>query len=415
MSLKKNFSYNILIQAIGPFLSFLTIFLLARLVGPIQQGLYAKIYAWINFIVVLGVFGFPQSFIYVINKHNVHRGLLLKAATMYTLIFGTILGSILIISYRYSLLDSQIISSLFGLFFVVVTIVILVYHGLFRGVYLTYNQNIGFAIVSILPAVSLFFFMIFFLIYRVYIYQLVFFISSLLLLLILLFLKRNIDDGIKLYPFDVNKLKSELPLKILFNHGTNSFIQALLLSLQPVVAYWFISKYIGGNDYIGYFNIGLFLQQGFLVPISMVVPILFEYWTRNNNFEIVKKITNFKIFILELLIGVLLASFIPFLVSCLFGSKYDESVVLSQILLFLIPITFHSRLLNPAIHSMGFPLVNSIGAIVRFFLFIITTFSFVFFSELNLNTLALCWTVSELIIAIYFYYKFKSKLENAAV
>ncbi|WDR01363.1 hypothetical protein PSQ19_11050 [Devosia algicola] len=59
---------SVLIQSLGTLSSFALLAVIARFGGPLLQGEYASLKAWIDFMVVIGQFGIPQGFIYVVNK-----------------------------------------------------------------------------------------------------------------------------------------------------------------------------------------------------------------------------------------------------------------------------------------------------------------------------------------------------------
>ena len=390
MSLKKKLSYNLIIQAIGPLLSFFTIFLIAKIGGAEIQGRYASITAWINLVVVIGTFGFPQSFIYLINKLNISPKVLFHLSYYYSLGFIILLVPIVLILFNQNLLDTIVISNSGQIIILSVPITILTFHGLLRGIYLTHNQSILFGTFSILPACLLFVFILIGILLNNYNFQLIYLFSSIPVLLIALVLIKSVLKNLEKYTL------KNFPWAALFNHGTNSFLQALFFALQPIIAYWFINKYIGSILEIGYFNLGLFLVQGFLVPISMVAPLLFEHWTKNEDQNVIAKFTNLKIFVIELLIGGTIAFLLNYLIPIVFGSEYIPSVRIAQILLFITPVVFHIRILMPAIHSKGYPIFNTYSGLARLMLFSCLSYLWMLTINQELVGLAFCWTISEL-------------------
>ncbi|MBP1629393.1 MAG: hypothetical protein H6Q15_286 [Bacteroidetes bacterium] len=395
MSIRKKLSYNLLIQAIGPILSFLTIFLIARIGGPKTQGYYASISAWINFAVVVGIFGFPQSFIYLINKMNTSPKILIKGSYFYSILFLLLFIPVIFVLISNNLINSIVISTNIQVFILGVPIAILILHGLLRGIYLTYNQSILFAIFSILPACILFLFVFIGLIFKYLNFQLIYLISSIPLLVIIILMMRPLVNDNK-----NNDYIKKISWKILFNHGINTFLQALFLASQPIIAYWIINKYIGGTIEIGYFNLGLFLVQGLLVPISMIAPLLFEHWTKNSNYRSIVKINKFKFFILEFILGCLLALSLQYIIPIIFGFEYIKSIRVAQILIIATPIIFHTRILIPAIHSKGHPIINTYTGFLRLILFVIISYTWLKLVDHGLTGLAIAWSLSELIVAV---------------
>jgi O-antigen/teichoic acid export membrane protein len=272
--------------------------------------------------------------------------------------------------------------------------VILIFHGLLRGIYLTFNQSILFATFSILPATFLFLLVLIGILLNYYNFQLIYLICSLPVLIVALSLINPFLKSVKRYAI------KQFPWSALFNHGTHSFLQALFFALQPIIAYWFINKYIGSVLEIGYFNLGLFLVQGLLVPISMVAPLLFDYWTKNDDQMFILRFTKTKIFILELLIGGIIAFVLNYFIPVVFGSEYESSIEIAQILIFIIPVVIHTRVLMPFIHSKGYPILNTYSGLIRFIVFLILSYLWMINISQELVGLAVCWSIAELIGAL---------------
>jgi O-antigen/teichoic acid export membrane protein len=394
VSFKRNISINLVIQAIGPVLLFFITFLIAKIGGAEIQGYYAVVTAWINIFVVIGLFGFPQSFIFLINKLNISHRILFKMSLYYTLFFFIFLMLITFIIFKLNMINEIIINSLRQIVVLGIPITILVFHGLLRSIYLTYNQGMLFAIFSILPGSLLFLFIFIGIVFNDFNFQLIYLLSSIPVLII---------DIVLFKPVLRNSKKQEIidfPWKPLFEHGTQTFLQAVFFSLQPIIAYWFINKYIGSVLEIGYFNLGLFLVQGLLVPISMVAPLLFDYWTKNNDQMFILKFTKTKIFILELLIGGIMAFVLNYFIPVVFGSEYESSIEIAQILIFIIPVVIHTRVLMPFIHSKGYPILNTYSGLIRFIVFLILSYLWMINVSQELVGLAVCWSIAELIGAL---------------
>lgn len=59
------------IQIVGTLSSLMLVWLITRFYGVSIQGQFVLIKSWVDLAVVVASFGFPQSFIYAINKLNV--------------------------------------------------------------------------------------------------------------------------------------------------------------------------------------------------------------------------------------------------------------------------------------------------------------------------------------------------------
>jgi len=336
----------------------------------------------------------------LISKLNISPKVLFHLSYYYSLGFIILLVPIVLILFNQNLLDAIVISNSGQIIILSVPITILTFHGLLRGIYLTHNQSILFATFSILPACFLSGFILIGILFNNYNFQLIYLFSSIPVLIIALVLIKSVLKNLEKYTL------KNFPWAALFNHGTNSFLQALFFALQPIIAYWFINKYIGSTLEIGYFNLGLFLAQGFLVPISMVAPLLFEHWTKNENQNVIAKFTNIKTFVIELFVGVIIAFLLNFLIPVVFGVGYIPSVRIAQILLFITPVIFHIRILMPAIHSKGYPILNTYSGLVRLMLFLCLSYLWMLTINQELVGLAICWSVSEILgasLTIHFF------------
>lgn len=399
MSFKKKVFYNIIIQAIGPGLAFLIVFLLAKFFGPNVQGSFAKFKAFVDFIVGIGTFGFPQSFVYLINKLNVPPRRLALLSLTYSFISILLTLGIITTFIYFDYIDINAFNnSKVNVLILSVICCVLILQQLWRGVYLGYNSGLGFAFLSILPPVFLFFAVI------ISVYRLSFtpfnayFIASVPIFIIIwlvmlpILKQKNLNPGVA------------LPWMELWRHGTHAFLQSLVVILQPIIAYWLIKRYIGQDREIGFFNVGLFFIQGFIVPIGMVSPLLFERWTKSTNIsgllQKFQKLTP-KLLVADIILGLFLSGSIYIIIPILFSRQYLASILLSQILLFTVPLMLHGRVILPAIHAGGYPNLNTHSGFIRIITFFLIAFGFIHFNNLNLVKLAVSWSVAEVIASLY--------------
>ena len=394
MSLRKKLSYNLVIQSIGPVLSFFTIFLIVKMGGPMLQGRYAVISAAINIAVVIGTFGFPQSFIYLINRLGVAHRKVIKISVYYFLGFLILCMPTMFLLFKMNWLDEMLVSDLGQIVILTFTISLLVLNGLLRGIYLTYNQSVYFGIFSILPSLMLFLFISITCIFKHnFNFHLIYLMSSVSTIGVALMIFR------KVLQLPDNAPWEKFPWRPLLTHGTNVFLQALFVAVQPIIAYALIRNYIGSSVEIGYFNLGLVLVQGFLVPISMISPLLFEHWTKNQNERAIGNNMNRKLILISIILGGVLALLSSFFIPYVFGEEYAASIQAVQVILFSVPLIFHCRILMPSIHANGFPIFNTYSGALRLIVFV--TLSLVCMTRINheLTSLAICWTVSEICAA----------------
>ncbi len=396
MSFKKKLWFNLVIHSLGSLSSFLSLCIILYIYGVEKQGIYANLMALISFIGVIGVFGFPQGYIYLINKLNISAKRLCLFSVYFSFAIFILLLIILYFNYYFNLnwIDGELVSNSNFILFSIAS-VSLILHGLLRGIYLTINQGVGFAFYSILPAITIFGCVGFGIIFEYSNLQELVLISAVLVLFFSVYIVTKINklnDDFSIY---------KIPFKELFNHGTHSFLQALFYSAQPLFAFWAIKHYNGGYQDVGYFNIGLFFLQGFLVPITMLAPYLFEYLTKNTNDTLFKKLFNNKSYFFNLVVGVAMFFLIGVVGSFFFKSDYSIPIKLTQIILFSLPFNIHYRIILPFIHAKGFPKYNTIFGFVRLLLFVLLSFLFIYFKFNLLVSLAICWSFSEIIVFLW--------------
>jgi O-antigen/teichoic acid export membrane protein len=303
---------------------------------------------------------------------------------------------ILYFNYYFNLnwIDGELVSNSNFILFSIAT-VSLILHGLLRGIYLTINQGVGFAFYSILPAITILGCVGFGIIFEYSNLQELVLISAVLVLFfsVYIVIKINkLNDDFSIY---------KIPIKELFNHGTHSFLQALFYSAQPLFAFWAIKHYNGGYQDVGYFNIGLFFLQGFLVPVTMLSPYLFEYFTKNSSTNIVKIIAKNKFYFYDLILAIFLYFSVGVIDSFFFDSEYVIPIKLIQIILFSLPFNIHFRIFLPYIHAKGLPKYNTLFCFVRLLLFVLLSFLFIYFKFNVLVSLAICWSFSEIIVFLW--------------
>jgi len=393
MSFKKKLWFNLVIHSLGSLSSFLSLCIILYIYGVEKQGIYANLMALISFIGVLGVFGFPQGYIYLINKLNISAKRLCLFSVYFSFAIFILLLIILYFNYYFNLnwIDGELVSNSNFILFSIAT-VSLILHGLLRGIYLTINQGVGFAFYSILPAITILGCVGFGIIFEYSNLQELVLISAVLVLFfsVYIVIKINkLNDDFSIY---------KIPFKELFNHGTHSFLQALFYSVQPLFAFWAIKHYNGGYQDVGYFNIGLFVLQGFLVPVTMLSPYLFEYFTKNSSTNIVKIIAKNKFYFYDLILAIFLFFSVGVVDSVFFDSGYVIPIKLIQIILFSLPFNIHYRIFLPYIHAQGLPKYNTLFGFVRLLLFVLLSFLFIYFKFNVLVSLAICWSFSEIIV-----------------
>jgi O-antigen/teichoic acid export membrane protein len=346
------------VQAIGPVCGFLTVLAIARLGGASAQGEFAQVKAWVELLVVVGCFGFPQSFVYVINRLGASARSLAWLSMGYSLAFVPVAVAITLLVLALGLV--QLDARMPVLVLLSLTAGLFVLHGLWRGVFLTTGREMGFAVFSILPPVTLLACVgaAFLAGHRGW--GEVFVLSAALSALGALTLLWPVLSRPRVPT-------APLPWNALVANGTHSFVQALLLVAQPLLAYALIRGQGGDEAHIGWFNAGVFLVQGLSVPISMVSPLLFAHWTSTDDASRMARLNAATPRWLGggMLLGLLLAALAWVGVPLLFGAGYEAASPLAAVMMLSLPLTCHGRLIAPALHAHDHPMANSVAGVLR--------------------------------------------------
>ncbi|WP_242335590.1 lipopolysaccharide biosynthesis protein [Anaeromyxobacter sp. SG66] len=359
MSFRRAVASNLVVQAIGPASAFFTVFVIARLGGPADQGQFAQLKAVVDLTVALGCFGFPQSFIYVINRLGASAAVLARWSLLYSLGFLPVaLGGVLV-ARRLGYLGSGA-ERLDAVLLLTLTAALLVLHGLWRGVYLTHDPGIPFAVFTIVPAVALLACVLLAMFAGSNAFERSLLGSSVVTIIVTALMMRPVTR-------DRNGHYGDLPWSSLLSNGVHAFLQATLIAIHPLVSYGLVRLEGGGNTEVGFLNVGVFLVQGLSVPISMVAPLLFARWTSVHDDALMRRLHARTLALLGIgaAVGVTLALAAIPIVPLIFGAEYATAVLPVQMMLLTLPLLCHVRVIAPALHARGRPGVNTAAAAIR--------------------------------------------------
>lgn len=257
---------SILIQSLGTVASFATVWFVTYKYGVSAQGDFALIKSWVDLLVVIGCFGFPQSFAYSINKSSVNIDVLKGFSVVYSSVNLLLFLGLTIIWCRINAIQNT------AVFYISITAAILVLHGLFRGIYLTINDSNKFAILSIIPSLSLFIGFQFNFsdqlnLSNVYLISTVFVLISSILYL--------------------SKIKTSYKVKSvkwrgMVLDGFNVFMQSIAIALVPMISFSYLNKSGLSGTEIGSLSIANYFYLAFSMPLNMISPILFNTWMKSN-------------------------------------------------------------------------------------------------------------------------------------
>ena len=404
----KKLSLSITLQMLGTISSFLVIWIITRKYGLDLQGQFAIIKSWIDLMIVIACFGLPQSFIFAINQLNISFEKLKIFSLRYMIVVSFFLIFITFLWFEYA----QQVSFLewTDYIYIGISIGLLTGRGLLRGLLLTQNDGWLFAILSALPAILLFLFILSnFLFYNLILYlPLNYLLSSLFSFLCILYVINNIRNNHN------DTLHPRNYWRKIVNNGMSVLIQGLSITLLPLSTFWLMGKFGFNHKQIGEFNIALYIYMMIALPLNMIAPIFFNKWSKLSDKNVLQK--DIKKFGLLGLMGVPIVSFLyfsmPYFQTFIFGEEINDGIGASQILLFAALPLYFNNLLSCAIISCGyFNITAYLYSLKTISCLTLMCFLFLINHTLTILNVALVWVLSEyfLFIFLYLFYRFSTK------
>lgn len=381
---------SVVIQALGPLCAFATVFVVARLGGAAAQGHFAQTKAWIDLLVALGCFGFPQGIVYVVNRLGASAHRLAWYGVVYSLAFLPVAWAVTFVGATHGWAGLVLDGGQLGMFVYALAGALLVLHGLLRGVYLSRQQGASFALFSIMPAATLLVAVLGTSGQGLYAEQ----------ILAAAAVSALIGAGLLIVQLRRASAQSAAtPWRALFSNSAQSFAQSVLMAVQPLLSYSFVRAAGSGDVEVGYLNAGVFLTQGLIVPIGLISPLVFARWTSRYDPDLLRRLQGHTARWLAwgALASVALAAWAYWATPLIFGAGYQMAASAVALMVLTVPQAIHGRLLAPALHAQGQPGINTIGAAVRLVGLAVVGGLLVQSGVTTLDAMALGWSGGELL------------------
>ncbi|HZW21415.1 hypothetical protein [Noviherbaspirillum sp.] len=391
----KKFLTTITIQSFGSGAIFLTVFFIARILGPDEQGRFSEVKAFVDLLVVGLLLGLPQSFIYGINRLHIARGQLSRWSMKYGAV-AIFLVTVPLWIVPFEQLNFLPIGKLrfSDTLFLALAVAGLIVHGLLRGILLTADDGWRFSFITILPALFLF-------------------------TAITLLLGTNWFDPILAYaiagslsaivtirysrPFLSELSHNSLPWKNLLSNGSTTFVQSIVMAMQPVLTISLLRRAGGGYDDVAFFSLAAYIYQASILPLTMVAPLLFNRWSSAKTTDDVAvdlKTLAWPLIVIVISVGVAW-QLAPFLIPVIFGSSYAGATRSIQLILLGVPFMYIGYVGMPALMAIGKFRVNAMMVIVRLITCALTLFFLLiaYPGDDRSEQAAVAWTTAELVMA----------------
>ncbi len=411
--LRRSLITSLVIQGIGSFAPFLTIILLARYSGPATQGTFSAFKTWADLVSSLFVFGFPQAFIYLINKGIVERHHLLNISLLYAAATAILTVPLVMhsVAYDYNQVPSDRDLALyvamisFGLGAIVL-------NRLIRTIYLTIDDGFLFSLITSAPAFFILVLMVAASQYENFSYDIAYFLAGMLTCIATGIWIWKIVVATPNYRFSIGFL----PRKALASQSIHSFIQSICFTLQPVISIYFILYFGGSIVSVAEFTAATITIAAVNVLFAIIAPIFFNRWTSAMNGILLRRINKVAdaTTVIFFFIGLAVFPFYTFLVPLLFGPDYDSAIPAFQIVsLAVAPVAF-TRIIASAIHAADRPDLNTVSCGVRLFLSVCLQLCFAQLWAMDPVIAAVwAWVGAEWGAGAYSWYKTRKLLTEA--
>lgn len=403
MNLGRKISVTVGIQALGVVATAAANIIISHQYGPKGQGYLIYVKSIVDLLSGIAIFGFPQSFIYMINAQLVQTSWVASFALQYAM-----MCSVLSILVAYVAVISNIalhngLDTLACLSIYISFIGTLIY-GLFRCISITKNSIYLYNVVTVFPSVTV---ACIYLLYKADNYYHATLILSVSSVLSAVLSYMVVNEKILLFkPKHIKQHIDTITKAVSYSFW--SFIPTISFSLVVSLTYFLIRRQSLDEVNIGYFSVSLLLLSTSVVPLSMVGPVLFDEWSRSTNkSEIEESYTKLSRLGILIIPTVLLFNSIAAkpLTNLLFGNSYQSSIEVTKILLLSSYLLYQSRLISSLLLAYGKHQVVAIGAIIRTFVILMLL---IIFSKSSITKIAWIWNAGEACSTFYLAWILKS-------
>lgn len=396
---------TVALHSLSPALLFGLSVVIARWWGPAEQGGFVAAKAWLDVLVAMGCFGFPQSVMLAINRDDASRSRLYLDASKYALALPLLMVPVAMWT------QSGHAATFIGALAFAIGAMGIVLSNIWRAILLTVTDGLRFNLITIVPAFAL----------------------TLSVSVVLLNANTALGQsmafacaasGVLTFvfsvfifpPSEVRRMTGRPPAyRALATNGADVFVQAAAMALQTFVCYSILSKATGLAE-VGRFSIALMAFQACLMPLQMVSPLIFNRWSRRPGHaaldagrEILRRLSFAVIGFIAAVIAVM-----PWAVPALLGPQFEASVPAAQIALVAVYPAFVGRIAGLRLAAIGGLRPNSLSALVRGVVTIGSLWSTV---QLLTDThiavaAAVCWLLGEVAAAVVLVVSLRIRLRD---
>lgn len=272
MKVSRRYLITLAIQAVGPLSMLMLSFTIVNIQGAAAQGGFATARAWLDLIVVVGLFGLPQSIVLAVNRADASRRILFGWAVRYALGCLAATAAAVWVASR----AGADVASL-AIVFAAATWVLM---GIWRSILLTVDDGLRFNLVTVVPTLA---------------------VAALAggVLLAAQPIDANLDvifAGAGVVALAICLPIARRPVfalaqagrspdyRLLFAHGFDVFVLNVCNSLQVYLCYQILGR-VGSPDDVGYISIALLVLNAFNFPLQSISPMLLNHWSKSSSVD----------------------------------------------------------------------------------------------------------------------------------
>lgn len=404
---------SLIIQGIGSFAPFFTIILLARLSGPTTQGIFSTFKTWADLVSSLIVFGFPQAFVYLINKKMATRAHLLNISLLYVAVTTLFVIPIAIHSVlsSYNQLPDERMLAIYAVL-LAFGVGAFVLNRLVRAIYLTIDDGFLFSLITSAPAFFTLVAMVIAARLTPFSYDIAFFVAGVLTCLATGIWIKRIIAAAPGYTFAL----PAMPRKALAQQSIHTFLQSISFTLQPVVTIYLLVHFGANIVDVAAFTAATIVIAAVNVFFGIVAPIFFNRWSAGMSGDLFRRIRRIAdmIALFFIIVGFAAIPLYSVVVPFVFGPAYEPAVTAFQIIsLAVAPVAF-TRIIASAIHAADRPDINSVSCGVRLVLSVALQFCLSNFGAVDPVIAAVwAWVGAEWAAAAYSWHQRRKMLMEA--
>lgn len=348
MILKRTLLSAIAVQAIGAVATLLATVIVSRRYGADGQGHWANFKSIVDLLTVLCAYGFPHSFPFFMNARGVSADRLFGISRKYFLAVVPALLAGLYAAVSTGLLRLEVPSS-HQVPVLALSVLLLSWHAILRGMSLSAFPPSGYNLVTIMPAVVL--------CGLLYGWP----SGALDTLPWAMVLSGAVSYGLPRvlwhrYASPAGPAAAQVLQREVFSYGLGIFASNLAAASIAVLVYQMLRWQGATAETIGQMSIGLLVLGAAVIPASMAGPFLFNAWSRDRAGErVLASYVQVGRWTLIWAAAVWLVAFlsISWAIPIVVGPGFAEAVPLSQVLLASVPLAYWLRVAGQVLISAG--------------------------------------------------------------